>query len=98
MADISGIAYNTLSWTQEWYVQEEILRAANLTTVRLTKKPTTTLSNVVGPDVELIGQRRQGDVDDGDVRDRHEHRQTKTTPSDLGLRRPGSCRPAWLRS
>lgn len=33
MADASGIAYNTLSWTQEWYVQEEILRAANLTIV-----------------------------------------------------------------
>jgi len=29
MADASGIAYDTLVWTQEWYVREETLRAAN---------------------------------------------------------------------
>ena len=30
MADASGIGYDTLLWTQEWYVREETLRAANL--------------------------------------------------------------------
>jgi len=30
MSDASGIAYDTLAWTQEWYVREETLRAANL--------------------------------------------------------------------
>lgn len=29
MAAASGIAYDTLLWTQEWYVREETLRAAN---------------------------------------------------------------------
>ena len=29
-ADACGIGYDTLAWTQEWYVREEILRAANL--------------------------------------------------------------------
>ena len=29
MADASGIGYDTLLWTQEWYVREETLRAAN---------------------------------------------------------------------
>jgi len=29
-ADACGIAYDTLAWTQEWYVREETLRAANL--------------------------------------------------------------------
>ena len=33
MADASGIAYDTLVWTQEWYVREETLRAANLALV-----------------------------------------------------------------
>lgn len=33
MADASGIAYDTLAWTQEWYVREETLRAANLAIV-----------------------------------------------------------------
>ena len=27
-ADACGIAYDTLAWTQEWYVREETLRAA----------------------------------------------------------------------
>jgi len=30
MADASGISYDTLCWTAEWYVREETLRAANL--------------------------------------------------------------------
>lgn len=30
MSDASGIAYDTLAWTQEWYVREETLREANL--------------------------------------------------------------------
>lgn len=30
MSDASGIAYDTLAWTAEWYVREETLRAANL--------------------------------------------------------------------
>ena len=30
MSDASGIAYDTLAWTQEWYLREETLRAANL--------------------------------------------------------------------
>jgi TnpA family transposase len=30
MSDATGIAYDTLAWTQEWYVREETLRAANL--------------------------------------------------------------------
>ena len=29
IADASGISYETLAWTQEWYVREETLRAAN---------------------------------------------------------------------
>jgi hypothetical protein len=29
-ADACGISYDTLAWTQEWYVREETLRAANL--------------------------------------------------------------------
>jgi hypothetical protein len=29
-ADACGIAYDTLAWTQEWYVREETVRAANL--------------------------------------------------------------------
>src|SRR5271165_6281486 len=29
-ADACGIGYDTLAWTQEWYVREETLRAANL--------------------------------------------------------------------
>jgi hypothetical protein len=29
MADASGISSDTLAWTQEWYVREETLRAAN---------------------------------------------------------------------
>ncbi len=33
MADASGIAYDTLAWTQEWYVREETLREANLAVV-----------------------------------------------------------------
>ena len=33
MADASGIAYDTLAWTQEWYLREETLRAANLALV-----------------------------------------------------------------
>lgn len=33
MADASGIAYDTLVWTVEWYVREETLRAANLALV-----------------------------------------------------------------
>lgn len=33
MADASGIAYDTRAWTQEWYVREETLRAANLAIV-----------------------------------------------------------------
>ena len=33
MSDASGIAYDTLAWTQEWYVREETLRAANLVLV-----------------------------------------------------------------
>lgn len=33
MADASGIAYDTLAWTQEWYIREETLRAANLAIV-----------------------------------------------------------------
>jgi TnpA family transposase len=32
-ADACGIAYDTLAWTQEWYVREETLRAANLALV-----------------------------------------------------------------
>jgi len=31
MADASGIAYDTLAWTAEWYVREDTLRAANQT-------------------------------------------------------------------
>lgn len=30
MADACGISYDILSWTSEWYVREETLRAANL--------------------------------------------------------------------
>ncbi|WSG61217.1 Tn3 family transposase [Nocardia sp. NBC_01730] len=30
MADACGISYDILSWTEEWYVREETLRAANL--------------------------------------------------------------------
>ncbi|WSV81293.1 Tn3 family transposase [Nocardia sp. NBC_01009] len=30
MAEGSGISYDILSWTEEWYVREETLRAANL--------------------------------------------------------------------
>ncbi len=30
MNDASGIVYDTLVWTQEWYMREETLRAANL--------------------------------------------------------------------
>jgi len=30
MADACGISYDVLSWTAEWYVREETLRAANL--------------------------------------------------------------------
>jgi len=30
MADASGISYDILAWTSEWYVREETLRAANL--------------------------------------------------------------------
>jgi len=33
MSDASGIAYDTLAWTSEWYVREETLRAANLVLV-----------------------------------------------------------------
>ena len=33
MSDASGIAYDTLAWTQEWYVREDTLRAANLSLV-----------------------------------------------------------------
>ena len=29
MSDACGIGYDTLAWTQEWYVREETLRAAN---------------------------------------------------------------------
>jgi TnpA family transposase len=29
MAEVCGIAYDVLAWTQEWYVREETLRAAN---------------------------------------------------------------------
>jgi len=32
-ADACGIGYDTLAWTQEWYVREETLRAANLALV-----------------------------------------------------------------
>ena len=30
MADATGIGYDTLAWTAEWYVREDTLRAANL--------------------------------------------------------------------
>ncbi len=30
MADAAGISYDTLAWTQEWYVREETLRAGDL--------------------------------------------------------------------
>jgi TnpA family transposase len=30
MAEACGISYDILSWTEEWYVREETLRAANL--------------------------------------------------------------------
>src|SRR5690606_41841316 len=30
MAEACGITYDILSWTDEWYVREETLRAANL--------------------------------------------------------------------
>ena len=30
MSDASGISYDTLAWTQEWYAREETLHAANL--------------------------------------------------------------------
>jgi TnpA family transposase len=30
MADATGISYDILTWTKEWYVREETLRAANL--------------------------------------------------------------------
>lgn len=33
MAEASGISHDTLAWTAEWYVREEILRAANLAIV-----------------------------------------------------------------
>jgi len=33
MADASGIGYDTLLWTQEWYVREDTLRAANLVVI-----------------------------------------------------------------
>ena len=33
MADASGIAYDSLVWTAEWYVREDTLRAANLALV-----------------------------------------------------------------
>ncbi|WP_296370991.1 Tn3 family transposase [Pseudonocardia sp.] len=33
MADASGIAYDSLVWTAEWYVREETLRAANLAVI-----------------------------------------------------------------
>ncbi len=33
MAESSGISYDILAWTSEWYVREETLRAANLTII-----------------------------------------------------------------
>ena len=33
MAEACGISYDMLAWTQEWYVREETLRAANLAIV-----------------------------------------------------------------
>jgi TnpA family transposase len=33
MADATGISYDILTWTAEWYVREETLRAANLTLI-----------------------------------------------------------------
>lgn len=30
MADASGISYDTLAWTDDWYIREDTLRAANL--------------------------------------------------------------------
>ncbi|MBA4854343.1 Tn3 family transposase [Nocardia farcinica] len=33
MAEACGISYDILSWTAEWYVREETLRAANLTLI-----------------------------------------------------------------
>lgn len=33
MADACGISYDVLSWTAEWYVREETLRAANMAIV-----------------------------------------------------------------
>lgn len=33
MAEASGISYDTLAWTNEWYLSEETLRAANATIV-----------------------------------------------------------------
>jgi Tn3 transposase DDE domain len=33
MAEACGISYDVLSWTAEWYVREETLRAANLAIV-----------------------------------------------------------------
>ncbi|WP_165695007.1 Tn3 family transposase, partial [Mycobacteroides abscessus] len=33
MAEASGISYDILAWTSEWYVREETLRAANLTII-----------------------------------------------------------------
>ncbi len=33
MAEASGLSYDILAWTSEWYVREETLRAANLTII-----------------------------------------------------------------
>jgi len=33
MAEASGISYDTLAWTTEWYLREDTLRAANAAVV-----------------------------------------------------------------
>jgi TnpA family transposase len=38
MADACGISYDVLSWTSEWYVREETLRAANLALISYHQK------------------------------------------------------------
>ncbi len=38
MADACGISYDILSWTQEWHVREETLRAANLAVIAYHQK------------------------------------------------------------
>jgi hypothetical protein len=57
MAQASGISYDILAWTAEWYVREETLRAANLALIGYHQRLPLTAAFGTGPLSSSDGQR-----------------------------------------